>query len=366
MSSPLIMVGAGHAHLIALRGWIEQGYQVPPGSTLISPEPHAWYSGMMPGMLAGRWQPEQCRIALAPLCDATGLTLHIGRLAHLDADNRLLELDSGEQLRSTVLSINSGAMNPAPPDNDQSLAVIGAKPFADLFRYWQTWQAGDSPEKLVILGGGAAAVELALALQKALPRSQLTLLCASRLLAGHPAGAARTTRSLFAQRGITLHENTAVTAIERGTLRSADAPPVAADAVILATGTAPAAWQPQSGLATDKAGFISIDATLQSTSHPQIFASGDCAALAGCPHSGVYAVRQGPILGANLRAQLQGSPPQLRFEPQPRALALLATADRQALACYGPLALRSRAALWLKNRLDTDFMRSLQLDCPPG
>ena len=63
---------------------------------------------------------------------------------------------------------------------------------------------------------------------------------------------------------------------------------------------------------------------------------------------------------------LQGGPPQLRFEPQPRALALLATADRQALACYGPLALRSRAALWLKNRLDTDFMRSLQLDCPPA
>ena len=50
MSSPLIMVGAGHAHLVALRGWIAQGYQVPPGSLLISPEPYAWYSGMMPGL----------------------------------------------------------------------------------------------------------------------------------------------------------------------------------------------------------------------------------------------------------------------------------------------------------------------------
>ena len=362
MTAPLIMVGAGHAHLVALRGWAEQGYRAPPGSVLISPEPFAWYSGMMPGLLAGRWRAEQCRIELAPLCRATGMTLSSGQLVRLEADARLLTLASGEQLRTELLSLNSGATNPAPAQNDGSMTVIGAKPFGDLQQHWQHWRRSGSPARLAILGGGAAAVELALALQQSLSTCQILVLCANRLLGGHPPRAARLIRSLFHRRNIELHEGVTVTAISNGCLQSASTPPLAAEAVILATGAAPAAWQADSNLATDPAGFIQIADTLQSQSHPRIFASGDCAALADCPRSGVYAVRQGPVLGANLRAILNKQSSLQHYQPQPRALALLATADDQALACYGPLALRSRAALMLKDRLDTRFMRSLQTD----
>lgn len=361
MTQPLIMVGAGHAHLVALRGWVEQGYQAPPGSLLITPERYAWYSGMMPGLLAGRWQAEQCRIDLAPLCRATGLTLHEGQLVQLDADSRFVTLASGEQLRAGVLSLNSGATNPAPA-HDGSIPIIGAKPFGDLQQQWQQWRRSGAPARLAILGGGAAAVELALALRQALRECQVLLLSATPLLSGHPPRAARLIRSLFKQRGIALYEGAQVSAITDGYLHPTVGDPIAANAVILATGAAPAAWQSSSRLATDNAGFIRISDTLQSQSHPAIFASGDCAALTGCPRSGVYAVRQGPILGANLRALLRGKQALQHYRPQPRALSLLATGDQQALACYGPLALRSRAALALKDRLDTGFMHSLQID----
>lgn len=361
MTQPLIMVGAGHAHLVTLRGWIEQGYQAPPGSLLITPERYAWYSGMMPGLLAGRWQTEQCRIDLAPLCNATGMTLQEGQLVQLDADSRFVTLASGQQLRAGVLSLNSGASNPTP-EHDNSIPVIGAKPFGDLHQHWQQWRRSGAPARLAILGGGAAAVELALALQKALSECQLLLYSSNPLLNGQPPRAARLIRSLLLRRGIALHEGVTISRIENGYLHATTGDPVAADAAILATGAAPAAWQHSSGLATDSAGFIRVSATLQSQSHPSIFASGDCAALAGCPRSGVYAVRQGPTLGANLRALLRGQQPQQHYQPQPRALALLATADQQALACYGPLAIRSSAAMWLKDKLDTDFMRSLQMD----
>ncbi|WVM89265.1 hypothetical protein UMZ34_00610 [Halopseudomonas pachastrellae] len=32
MTAPLIMVGAGHAHLVALRDWVKQGYRAPPAA----------------------------------------------------------------------------------------------------------------------------------------------------------------------------------------------------------------------------------------------------------------------------------------------------------------------------------------------
>ncbi|WP_425220749.1 FAD-dependent oxidoreductase [Pseudomonas sp.] len=361
MAAPLIMVGAGHAHLVTLRDWIKQGYRAPAGSLLVTPESDAWYSGMMPGLLAGRWQAEQCRAALAPLCRAAGISLQLDRLSTLDAERSTLQLASGAQLTGQVISLDCGAGNPAPANSDGSVELIGAKPFGTLYRRWRQWRDAATPARIAVLGGGPAAVELVLALQRALPNCQLTLICAGPLLGAQPHRAARITRTLLTKRGIPLYEQHEINRIQGGSLLTGDGRAVRTDAVVLATGTAAAPWQEASALATDGAGFIRITDTLQSQSHPHILASGDCATLAGCPHSGVYAVRQGAVLGHNLRALLTGSPALHHFQPQPRALALLATADAQALACYGPLALRSRAARRLKDHLDSGFMRSLQV-----
>ena len=50
----LILAGAGHAHLGVLRRWalVER----PPGRIgLLSPGPEAWYAGMLPGLISGRF-----------------------------------------------------------------------------------------------------------------------------------------------------------------------------------------------------------------------------------------------------------------------------------------------------------------------
>ena len=58
------------------------------------------------------------------------------------------------------------------------------------------------------------------------------------------------------------------------------------------------------GVACDTRGFVRVDAYLRSPSHANVFAAGDCATQDGdrAPAFGVYAVRQGPALAANLRA----------------------------------------------------------------
>jgi selenide,water dikinase len=72
--------------------------------------------------------------------------------------------------------------------------------------------------------------------------------------------------------------------------------------------------------------------------------------------AGVYAVRQGRPLAANLRRALAGKRP-CRAVPQRRGLALIGTGDGHAVASRGPLAAHG-AALWrLKEWIDRRWMR---------
>jgi selenide,water dikinase len=132
---------------------------------------------------------------------------------------------------------------------------------------------------------------------------------------------------------------------------------IAADRVIWVTGPAPVAWLQQSGLATDAAGFVLVNDRLQSISHPEVFAAGDVATMVDHPRpkSGVYAVRQGPPLTGNLRRALLGMPLH-SFRPQRRALQLITTGERHAIAAWGELALAGAWVWRWKDWIDRRFV----------
>ncbi len=362
MNSPLILAGAGHAHLVTLRRWVDSGFRAPPGTLLLSPTPEAWYSGMMPGLLAGRFTAADCSIKLAPLCDACGVDLRLGQITQLSAADQRLLLEDGSQLQYDLLSLNTGSVPPLPRVDDQSVMVIPAKPFPALHGAWQDWQQrpDSAPGTIAVLGGGAAAFELALALRASLPAAELALICSAALLASHPPALARRAHRLLAQRNIKLIERQAVTRIAVGQLFNGDRPIMRCDALIAATGASSPDWLRTSGLAVDTDGFARISPALQSINHPEVFAAGDCASLPGALRSGVYAVRQGSVLADNLIAQ-SSQAPLGNYQPQRQALALLATADDGALMSYGRWVASGRLFGWWKDRLDIGFMRRHRL-----
>lgn len=116
-------------------------------------------------------------------------------------------------------------------------------------------------------------------------------------------------------------------------------------------------WIKQSNLATNNQGFILVNDTLQSISHPQIFAAGDIATMINYsrPKAGVFAVRQGQPLLHNWQAILANRPLQ-PYVPQDKYLALIGTGDYKAIASWSVYGWRSQIFWWLKDYIDRKFM----------
>jgi len=131
------------------------------------------------------------------------------------------------------------------------------------------------------------------------------------------------------------------------------------DVVILATSAVAPAWLRAAGLATDAAGWVSIDAKLRSTSHPHVFAAGDCAAPQGAslPKSGVYAVRQGEVLAQNLR-NVVNERPLVDYRPQKHGLVLLSCGGRTAIAARGGWSAQGWWVWRWKKWIDRRWIRS--------
>ncbi|KAG2497019.1 hypothetical protein HYH03_005022 [Edaphochlamys debaryana] len=202
--------------------------------------------------------------------------------------------------------------------------------------------------RVAVVGGGAGGVELAAAVryrldaerrkggwrQEAVGDVEVSLVCRGGLLAGHPPHVRRLVRRLLAERRVAVLEGDAVARVEPTELMLAGGARVPYDECLWCTAAAPAAWLRDTGLPTDRDGFISITETMQCEGGPaEVFAAGDVASSARHPRpkAGVYAVRQGPPLAANVMALLQGRPLQ-PFVPQRTALALISMGDRFCVA----------------------------------
>lgn len=380
----LLLAGGGHAHALLLRDWRAlAGWRV----TLLSPAPLAPYSGRVPGWLAGRFAWEDICVDLPALCRRAGATFTAGSIAALDPDARTVRLEDGRVLRADLLSLNLGstvelpvmATGAAAGDADHGSStdrrgtarsrLLPLRPAAALRDAWPRWLS-DAPSTVSVLtlGGGAAGVESTLAVVARLRAQGRTVHATlrhagERLLPGFPAATARAaTRALDrAGIGIELRPTDVSSSGDRQ-----DAPGVdpASDLVLVATGARPHPWQrdprARGTLAVDAAGFVRIDATLRSVSHPWIFAAGDCAAWPhALPKSGVHAVRMAPTLLHNLRAAMMDAP--LRdHRPPPRTLALLDTADGRALGARGSWSVQGRWVARWKHMLDDAFLRGLR------
>jgi pyridine nucleotide-disulfide oxidoreductase family protein len=354
----LLLLGAGHAQLSVLQAL---GRQRLAGGDVLLVTPHLrqFYSGMVPGLIAGRYTENDCAVDIVPLAKAAGVHLRIGVAAALDPVARQVTLADGEQVGYDVLAINTGPVQDRdriPGAREHALFV---RPIENFLTLWQATRAlaDERPLSVVLIGGGAAGIELVLAVRTALgARAELSMVAEDGLLPSHPEAARRAAARALKRAHVQVLPGRC-SAIERRHVVVNGSMRLVCDVPIVATGSDAPGWLAGSGLALDEHGFVRVGATLQSASHGNVFAAGDIIVRDDLSHprSGVYAVRAGPVLAANLRAFVAGGA-LTPYLPQARALNLLATGDGGAIASWGRWSARGRLLGWWKDRIDRAFV----------
>ena len=351
----LLLIGGGHSHVQALKSFGMaplDGVRV----TVVAREVHTPYSGMLPGYIAGIHGWDDIHIDLGPLCRFAGARLIDDEVRALDLAGDLVHCRHRPPIRYDLLSINCGAAPEAPVE-----VGVCVKPIGRFLPEWETLRKSINPgAKLVLVGGGAGGLELALATRRALPDTIDIRVIAAELLPGHGRMARTLLLGELAKAHIALIRGLVATG-SSAALRLQDGTEVAFDHLFWVTGVQAPPWVRDSALATDGKGFIRVDPTLRSVSHERVYAAGDIAHFesGARPKSGVYAVRAGPALAGNLRRVLEGRAAR-RFRPQRRVLSLIGTGDGRAVASRGALAVSGRWAWRWKQWIDRRFMRRYQ------
>ena len=375
----LVLIGAGHAHLQILTWWRRKPI---PGVelTMVTAFDRATYSSMLPSTLAGLYQPDQMMIDLPKLCEHCGVRLIVDRANRLDPEVGLIMFAHQPALYFDAAAINIGSVPAAEPLWQAHRILISVKPLPSFLQRFEVrfhelveqWRMAPGPEllQIVIVGGGAAGVELALCLEQ--HKHELELPADVRIVDGNPAilpgyspKTIRRVSKLLKLRGIDLHLGSPVIDCDDegpSSLVLENGERIRADLVIWAAGASPPMALRGFELPKSERGFLAARRTLQTTTDAPIFVSGDTADIEGAlvPKAGVYAVRQAPVLWKNLRRHFAGQP-LVEYRPQRSFLSLLSCGDGTAILDYKGFTSHSGWAWTLKDWIDRRWMKRFRV-----
>ena len=367
MGKHLVLVGGGHAHMtvmVNLRDYIERGHQV----TLIGPSAYHYYSGMGPGLLGGIYRPQEARFHVQKMVEDRGAAFIQDTVTRIDPDRKVLLLKSGGEIAYDVVSCNTGSTVPTDEDRVAGDHIFTVKPIENLIKVRQMLQAGlgTRTPKLIVVGGGAAALELTGNLWRLVQQTEtaasITVFGGRNFLAAMPNKAQRYARDSLTARNIEIIEGARVNRLQGDLAILEDHRKVAFDLALLAWGIEPSHLFRESGLATGKDGGLLVNAYLQSVAYPEIFGGGDCICFEKRPLDkvGVYAVRQNPVLHHNLMAALEERSLQ-GFQPQDVYLLIYNLGNHTGIFYRGNWVWKGKMIFYLKDYIDRKFMQKFQV-----
>jgi selenide,water dikinase len=332
---------------------------------------------MLPGLIAGLYRPDETRIDARRLARAAGAEIVEASAEGLDVGARHLGCEGRPPVPYDVLSFDIGSTTDGAGIPGVREHTVPVRPIDSFLRRFDALRqrvlhAGETI-RIAIVGGGAAGVELALSVahrlrtelrQAARPVDEARFVLvsgASALLPDFVPSFGARFRTVLEETGIEVLTGAQVAAVEPGRLILDGRPAVPADEILWVTGAAAQPWLRSTGLPLDRQGFIPVDSDLRVRGLDNVFAAGDAASFTPRPlaKSGVYAVREGPVVAQNIRRLLAGEP-LVPYRPQRNTLYIVSTGRRHAIGTRNGIVLEGRWVWHFKDWIDRRWIGRYQ------
>lgn len=367
----LVFIGGGHTHSLVLRMLamkpIDNVRLTLITDTLLTP-----YSGMLPGYIAGHYSVEETHVDLNKLCKAARVRLIHGRVNGIDIANKTIQLENQASISYDKVSINTGSTPNVGVAGAREFGV-GVKPVSQLTATWQKLLAQKTEQGTshwAIIGGGAAGIEIVLAIahrfKEAGDALKLSLVQSSNtLLPGYHRNVQKQVAIALKQYGIELITGFRVSQVTKNTIESDSGDTLSIDQSIWCTPATAPTWPTLAGLDTDEGGFIAVNEFLQSTSHNDVFACGDVAAMVKSPRpkAGVYAVRSATFLTKNLTAAFSNKA-MTPLSLQTDFLSLISLGGKNAVGQRAWFSLKGKWIWRWKDQIDQKFIALFSKNLP--
>jgi NADH dehydrogenase FAD-containing subunit len=297
-----------------------------------------------------------------------GGTFTLGKAVRVDPEEKIVFLESGETVPYDVLSFNIGSYVPTSNVKGDDRDIFLVKPIERLMEAQARILELVSQKKIFIsiIGGGPSGAEIAgniwrLARDSGKDMPVIRIFAGKKLMENFPDSVRIAIEGSLTKRGIEILVPGYVREVTNGQVVLESGQRYESDIIFMALGVKPSPIFSDSGLPAGPDGGLLVNEYLQCSEYPELFGGGDCIYFKNRPLDkvGVYAVRQNPVLLANLMAALEGTALQ-PFDPGGDYLLIFNMGDGTGVVRKKWLQFGGRLGFIIKDYIDRKFMKKFQ------
>ncbi|WP_405439411.1 FAD-dependent oxidoreductase [Streptomyces avidinii] len=283
MQHRIVVLGAGYTGAIAAGRLAKRLHHEDVTITLVNPEPDFVERVRLHQIAVGQdLRPRP----FGEMFAGTGVELKLGEVAAVDVDRKTVAVVAAngperEELEydTLVYALGSGWNDGGVPGTAEHADEISSRPGAVRLR--DRLAALNAGRPVVVVGGGLTGLEAATEIAEARPDLDVALAAHGALGEWLSEKGRAHLRKVVDGLGITVHEHTAVAAVEADRVTTADGRTVPAEVTVWTTGFAVHPIARATALELTDGGRIVVDDTMRSVSHPDVYAVGDAAMAMG-------------------------------------------------------------------------------------
>ncbi|MFJ8663188.1 NAD(P)/FAD-dependent oxidoreductase [Streptomyces sp. NPDC093795] len=293
MQHRIIVLGAGYAGVTAAGRIAKRLHREDIALTLVNAEPDFVERVRMHQLAVGQdLRPRP----ISELFAGTGVELKLAKVTAVDADRKTVTVTAAVDANGTgeaagagrteelpydtlVYALGSGWNSQGVPGTAEHAHDIAGRPGA--LRLRERLARLDAGQPVVVVGGGLTGLEAVTEIAEARPDLDVALVVRGGLGDWLSPKGRGHLRKVVDGLGITVYEQTAVTAVAADHVTTADGTSLPAAVTVWTTGFAAHSLARATTLELTDAGQIVVDRTMRSVSHPDVYAVGDSAMALG-------------------------------------------------------------------------------------